>query len=127
RVPARGAASPGVPGGITNNYGPVGPATPAEADVQAAAFRDALHNHLYTDPVLLARYPHPVSPLTGDTFRDGDLATIAAPIDFLGVNYYFPELVRADPDATFGAAEVELPAPSRTAFHVPGVARGLTQ
>jgi beta-glucosidase len=126
-VPALRAATPGVPVGITNNYGPVGPATPAEADVQAAAFRDALHNHLYTDPVLLARYPDPVAPLTGDTVRDGDLATIAAPIDFLGVNYYFPELVRADPDATFGSAEVEFPAPSRTAFDWPVVPAGLTE
>src|SRR6185312_9606435 len=39
-VRALRAATPGVPVGITNNYGPVGPATPAEADVQAAAFRD---------------------------------------------------------------------------------------
>ena len=126
-VPALRAATPGVPVGITNNYGPVRPATPAEADVQVAAFRDALHNHLYTDPVLLARYPDLVAPLTGDTVRDGDLATIAAPIDFLGVNYYFPELVRADPEATFGMAEVEFPAPSRTAFDWPVVPAGLTE
>jgi len=126
-VPALRAATPGVPVGITNNYGPVRPATSTEADVQVAAFRDALHNHLYTDPVLLARYPDLVTPLTGDTVRDGDLATIAAPIDFLGVNYYFPELVRADPDATFGSTEVEFPAPSRTAFDWPVVPAGLTE
>jgi beta-glucosidase len=29
--------------------------------------------------------------------QDGDLATIAQPIDFLGVNYYFPQRVAADP------------------------------
>ena len=126
-VPALRAATPGVPVGITNNYGPVRPATPADADVQVAAFRDALHNHLYTDPVLLARYPDLVAPLTGDTVRDGDLATIAAPIDFLGVNYYFPELVRADPEGIFGMAEVEFPAPSRTAFDWPVVPAGLTE
>ena len=31
------------------------------------------------------------------TRADGDLATIAAPLDFLGVNYYFPQRVAADP------------------------------
>src|SRR3954454_25357462 len=34
-----------------------------------------------------------------------DLATIAAPLDFLGINYYHPEYVRADPAAgPIGAA-----------------------
>ncbi len=32
-----------------------------------------------------------------DSAQDGDLATIAEPLDFLGVNYYFPERVAAEP------------------------------
>jgi beta-glucosidase len=31
------------------------------------------------------------------SIHDGDLATIAAPLDFLGVNYYTRTVVRADP------------------------------
>jgi beta-glucosidase len=31
-----------------------------------------------------------------DAIRDGDLQVIARPIEFLGVNYYFPSRVRAD-------------------------------
>jgi beta-glucosidase len=126
-VAALRAATPRTPVGITNNYGPCHPASPAEADVAAAAFRDALHNLLYTDPVLLGRYPDLLAGLTGDTVREGDLATIAAPIDFLGVNYYFPELVRADPAALFGMAEVAWPDAPRTAFDWPVVPAGLTE
>jgi beta-glucosidase len=77
--------------------------------------------------VLLGRYPDLLAGLTGDTVRDGDLATIAAPIDFLGVNYYFPELVRADPAAVFGATEVPWPDAPRTAFDWPVVPTALTE
>jgi beta-glucosidase len=126
-VAALRAATPSVPVGITNNYGPCHPATEAYGDVTAAAFRDALHNRLFTDPVLLGRYPDLLQELLGDTVHDGDLATTSAPIDFLGVNYYFPELVRADASAVFGSAEVEWPDAPRTAFNWPVVPAGLTE
>ncbi len=61
-VPALRAATPGVPVGITNNYGPVRPATPAEADVRRGRAPDALHNRLFTDPVLLGPLPGPGRP-----------------------------------------------------------------
>jgi beta-glucosidase len=39
---------------------------------------------------------------------DGDLELIAKPIDFLGVNYYFPSRVRADPaEEPLGATTVQ--------------------
>ena len=123
----RAAAPAGTPVGITNNYGPCQPATDSDADVAAAAFRDALHNLLYTDPVLLGSYPELLRDLTGDTVRDGDLAVTSQPIDFLGVNYYFPELVRAAPDELFGMAEVEWPDPHRTAFGWPVVPAAFTR
>jgi beta-glucosidase len=126
-VAALRAATPGLPVGITNNYGPCHPATDAEADKNATALRDALHNHLFTDPVLLRRYPALAEPLAGDTVRAGDLDTIAAPIDFLGVNYYFPELVRADPSAPLGTSAVEWPTSERTSFGWPIVPEGLTE
>jgi beta-glucosidase len=126
-VAALRAATPGLPVGITNNYGPCHPATDAEADKNATALRDALHNHLFTDPVLLRRYPALAEPLAGDTVRDGDLDTIAAPIDFLGVNYYFPELVKADPSAPLGTSAVEWPTSERTSFGWPIVPEGLTE
>jgi beta-glucosidase len=126
-VAALRAATTSVPVGITNNYGPCHPASQSEADVAAAAFRDALHNRLYTDPVLVGRYPDSLLELAGDTVQPGDLAAISAPLDFLGVNYYFPELVQADPSAIFGMAPVPWPDAARTAFDWPVVPAGLTE
>lgn len=85
---------------IANSYtpswavGPDGtPATASDADRAAAAAHDTLYNRLFTDPLLLSRYPDGLEMLAGHAgaaIRDGDLATIAAPLDALGVNYYNP-------------------------------------
>ena len=45
---------------ITNNYSPVWAASASAADTAAAAAFDTLQNRLFTDPVLLGRYPRPV-------------------------------------------------------------------
>ncbi|GAA1818663.1 GH1 family beta-glucosidase [Actinomadura chokoriensis] len=72
--------------GLTNHYSPAWAATPA--DRPAADAFDAFMNRLFTDPVLLGRYPE----LMGDApyIRSADMSVIASPIDFLGVNYYHP-------------------------------------
>ena len=54
---------------------------------------------MFLDPILHGRYPADVladtAGVTDWSFvRPGDLATIAAPIDVLGVNYYTPTAVR---------------------------------
>jgi beta-glucosidase len=95
--------------GIANNYSPawaVGPdgeqASATDEDRAAAAAFDAFHNRLYTDPVLHGRYPSGLDALGGAhrhthdyRVRAGDLDTIAAPLDALGVNYYNPSGVGA--------------------------------
>ena len=124
-VAALREAAPGAPVGITNNYGPCHPATWSAQDAAAAAYRDALHNQLYTDPVLLGRWPAALERLAAGT--EDDLATIAAPIDFLGVNYYFPERVRADPADPFGSTPVEWPDAPHTAFGWPVVPEAFTE
>ncbi|MFC4054381.1 GH1 family beta-glucosidase [Actinomadura syzygii] len=72
--------------GLTNHYSPAWAASPA--DRPAADAFDVFMNRLFTDPVLLGRYPD----IMGDApfVRSEDLAVIASPIDFLGVNYYQP-------------------------------------
>ncbi|WP_189133414.1 GH1 family beta-glucosidase [Wenjunlia tyrosinilytica] len=80
-------------------------------DPEAVRKVDGLHNRVYLDPVLLGRYPADVVEdtrhLTDWSFvREGDAATIAAPIDWLGINYYAPAHVgaAADPsEVTTGA------------------------
>ena len=92
---------------LTNNYSPVWPAADTPADRAAADAFDALQNRLFTDPVLLGRYPdlsaYGVTELP--FVQDGDLALISAPLDGLGVNYYSPTRI-ASP---VGAAQHEGP------------------
>ena len=45
-----------------------------------------------------------------DAIRDGDLEVISRPIDFLGVNYYFPARVRADRGGRAARASRSAPA-----------------
>ncbi|GGS75174.1 GH1 family beta-glucosidase [Nonomuraea spiralis] len=83
---------------ITNNCTPVWAASKEEPDVKAADAYDILHNRLFNDPVLLGKYPDlsAYSP-TLDFIHDGDLETISAPLDALGINYYNPTRIAAPP------------------------------
>jgi beta-glucosidase len=98
----RDDARPGDEIGITLNLQPVNPVSDSEADVAAAALSLLLSDLLFTDPVLAGKYPElarsTYAALTDFSYlRDGDLETIAAPLDFLGVNYYYPSrIVAAD-------------------------------
>lgn len=95
---SHGLAVEALPGnvGITVNL------APARGDEEAARVYDGYQNRWFLDPVLRGSYPEDmralyeerVGPL--DAVRDGDLEVIGRPIDFLGVNYYFPARVRAD-------------------------------
>ena len=78
--------------GITLNLSSVRPASGSAGDEEAARRMDGLANRLFLDPVLLGRYPDDVLENAGVTEWFGqmsdDLTDIAAPIDFMGVNYY---------------------------------------
>ncbi len=93
----RAAAGPGAEVGITLNLTSVRAAGPAS--VEAARIIDSEVNGLFLEPVLLGRYPvqlpTEVRP-SADLIRDGDMLQISRPIDFLGVNYYRPDLVRLE-------------------------------
>ncbi|KOX23654.1 beta-glucosidase [Nocardiopsis sp. NRRL B-16309] len=113
---------------LTNNYSPVGPATDSEADAVAARAYDALHNRLFTDPVLTGAYPD-LSAFGADgidAVREGDMAVIAGSVDGLGVNYYNPSLVAAPAEGSqlpFDFAEMT--GVPTTAFGWPVVPEGL--
>ncbi|MFI9642600.1 GH1 family beta-glucosidase [Micromonospora sp. NPDC051925] len=111
------------PVAIANNYSPVVRHGDTDADRAAAAAYDALHNHLFTDPLLGRGYPPGFDP---GVVRDGDLAVIAAPLDVLGVNYYNPTGVRAPEEGSPLPFElVPLDGYPRTAFDWPVVPDGL--
>jgi beta-glucosidase len=80
--------------GTGNNHTLTLPASEAEADRDAATLYDSLWNGLFSDPVLRGRYPEGFGDLMPGPV-DEDLRTIAAPLDFYGVNYYNPTRVAA--------------------------------
>jgi beta-glucosidase len=119
---ARGLSAPGTligwaPVGVTYH-----PATDAPADVEATRTRmmtvranDMWSNTWYNDPVVFGHYPedglranHAVMPRV----MPGDMEEIRQPIDFLGLNIYQSNPIKAGPN---GQPE-EVP-------HAPGVAR----
>jgi beta-glucosidase len=116
---------------ITNNYSPVWAASASAADTAAAAAFDTLQNRLFTDPVLLGRYPdlsaYGLGPAGLDFVRDGDLATISAPVDGLGVNYYNPTRISALPDSPLPFQLEPIEGYPVTAFGWPVVPAGLTE
>ncbi|MFN3202085.1 MAG: GH1 family beta-glucosidase [Bradymonadia bacterium] len=96
--------APGVPAGITLNLSPVVPASPSVADAEAAQHADAMLNRWYLDPISGRGYPEETLRRYRDEgyvddwsfLHDGDLQTMAATVDFLGINYYSREIVRSD-------------------------------
>jgi beta-glucosidase len=119
-VEALRAARPGARVGAALHIDPIDPATDSDADHAAAERLDGHLNRWFLDALIRGRYPadmldlyeRRVGPLR--FIRDGDLATIAAPTDFLGINYYRPFRVRAaERDAVLGA-EYEAPHPPVT-------------
>jgi len=116
---------------ITNNYSPAWPASDGRADVAAASACDALQNRLFTDPVLLGRYPDLSAFGVGEAglecVADGDLAAISAPIDGLGVNYYMPTRLSALPDSALPFQLQPIPGYPVTAFGWPVIPAGLTE
>jgi beta-glucosidase len=101
-APVLRAGSPGAQVGITLNFSPAYPASQSAADHAAAVRHDGFFNRWFLDPVFGHGYPSDMVALYGDMMpeiRPGDLERIAAPIDFLGVNYYSRAVVRDDPDA----------------------------
>ena len=92
--------SPGCRVGITLNLDQTYPATDSEADRAAAVRNDGARNRWYLDPIYGRGYPEDMLALYGERApktRAGDFDIIAAPTDFLGLNYYNPSFVRDDP------------------------------
>jgi beta-glucosidase len=86
--------------GIVNVHSPVVPATADEPDVVFAGLFDLLHNRIFADPVLLGHYPEPPEGFAAlfDALTEADpadLAIIAQPLDFYGLNYYMPTRIAA--------------------------------
>ena len=106
--------------GITLSLHPPTAASDSAADAAAVSRHDGSRNRWFLDPLNGRGYPADVLALLGPAaprVLPGDLEAIAAATDFLGINYYFPEMVADAPDAgPIATRVVERPGVERTAF-----------
>ncbi len=89
---------PDAQAGITLNLSLPYPASEMPADRQAARVSDGQLNRWFLDPICGRGYPDDMLTFYGDAIpvvEPGDMEVIAAPLDFLGVNYYSNRFARA--------------------------------
>ena len=97
-MPAIRRNSPGCRAGITLNLSSQYPASESDADLAAAWQADGAFNRWFLDPLAGRGYPQDIvehyrRPM--DFVRPRDLEAIAAPMDFVGVNYYYRNIARS--------------------------------
>jgi beta-glucosidase len=121
-VPVIRGNSAGSEVGITLNFTVAEPATRSGPDQVAARWADGYSNRWFVDPVYGRGYPADMveaftqgglMPNGLDFVEPGDMATISVPTDFLGVNYYTREVVKAQSE------EMPLPDSAREAATLP--------
>ncbi len=107
--------------GIVLNPSQVYPATDSELDRAAAYRQDGFANRWFLDPLYGRGYPTDMLALYGPNvvpeILPTDLEVIAAPTDFLGVNYYSSSFVRDDPqNRPLGVRHGPAPTDEKTAM-----------
>jgi beta-glucosidase len=106
--------------GIALSLHPLRAGSELPQDIAAKVRHDGLRNRWFLDPLHGRGYPADIVDLLGanaPVVADGDLALIATPTDFLGVNYYFPEVVVDAPgEGMVGTRVIESNNVERTAF-----------
>jgi beta-glucosidase len=115
----RSAATTTASVGIVNNLSPCEPATDTPSDIEAAMRADGHLNRWWLDPLVGRGYPVDMVELYGIELPvvQGDMETIATPLDFLGLNYYFRQMIAADTTvATLGFRQVPVEGATTTAL-----------
>jgi len=94
--------------GLVHNYCPSYPASAAKGDRDASRWFDGFFNRWYLDPLFKGAYPADavadrvaaghLESADPPYILEGDMAAISAPLDFLGVNYYSRNVMKAGPD-----------------------------
>ncbi|MCP5144537.1 MAG: family 1 glycosylhydrolase [Gammaproteobacteria bacterium] len=92
------SADPAAQVGIALNMSHIYPWSDHAEDVHAAALADMQLNASFLNPLVHGAYPADMGQLherwqDGVLVQDGDLARIAAPLDFLSINTYHPRYV----------------------------------
>ena len=101
--------------GITLNFRTVRVEDQHAGDPSAEAARTtaiASGDDIYLSPIVHGRYPSEADPSyvpEADLVKDGDLELISAPLDFLGLNYYFPQYLRPGDPSNLKKNEYKAP------------------
>jgi beta-glucosidase len=98
-VRANAGAQPAI--GLHHFLSPIEAATDRPEDLAAASRVDGHLNRWWLDPMFARGYPEDMIATYGvePPVQEGDLAIIATPTDFLGIAYYYRQLVVDDPSA----------------------------
>jgi beta-glucosidase len=115
-VQAIRAAAPDARIGIVNLVNPSEPATDGSADHAAAVRFDGHTIRWWLDPIHGRGFPADMIEVYGVELPEmpGDLAAIAAPLDWLGLNFYSPQVIADDPDGPAPYGRPTPPVGSRT-------------
>ncbi len=84
--------------GITLNLTPTSAADDRSETIQGVERMDVLYNRWFLDPLFRATYPETLFTdlsVAPAPLEKNDMTLIAAPLDFVGVNYYFRLLLRS--------------------------------
>jgi beta-glucosidase len=84
--------------GLVVNLSGIEPASTAAADIRAAQVADGHINRWWLDPLFGRGFPADMVEVYGVELPEqpGDAEIIGAPTDFVGLNYYFRQIVKAD-------------------------------
>jgi beta-glucosidase len=119
--------------GITLDLTVAYPAGPSPEDAAAATRLDGHHDRWFLDPVFRGSYPEDMLAWYEERFgaldavQDGDLAMVAQPIDFLGVNFYRPNYAAAADDGSVLALRDVEPDAEKTAMGWAVIPSALTE
>lgn len=116
--------------GLVVNIEPKYPASDDPADLAATRRAEAYMNRQYLEPAIHGRYPPELAEIFGEAWPEWpaeDMALIRQSIDFVGVNYYTRNVVRADPASwPLGASPVRQTLHTHTTTDWEVYAKGLT-
>ncbi|MEW9799268.1 GH1 family beta-glucosidase [Alteromonas sp. CYL-A6] len=91
--------APQAQSGIVLNFTPFYPASDSEADKRATELAHVHFNDWYIRPILKAEYPALIDEIPQahrPHIEEGDMAIIAAEVDYIGVNYYTRGIIKDD-------------------------------
>ena len=99
-VQAARAERSDLPMGIVINAQSIFAASDKEEDKAAAERAFQFHNGVFFGPIFNGAYDAEFEAALGDKLRvqDGDMDIIKQPLDWWGFNYYFPAMVKHDPE-----------------------------